>query len=79
MGTFSSQTFRLTVAPASEVEVKGDVDGSGAVTLADAICALQVCSGIPPVSVNLSSDVNGDGKIGLDEALYVLQTAAELR
>lgn len=74
-GSFGYQTFRLTVAPT----LKGDVDGNGAVTLADAVCALQVCAGISPASVNLWGDVNGDGAIGLAEAGYVLQKTAELR
>ena len=70
------QTFRLTVAPA----LKGDVDGNGTVTLADAICALQVCAGIAPAApVNIWGDVNGDGSIGLAEVTYVLQDAAGLR
>ena len=75
-GSFGYQTFRLTVAS----PLMGDIDGNGSVTLADAVCALQVCAGIPPAApVKVWGDVNGDGSIGLPEAIYVLQDTAELR
>ncbi|MCE5265322.1 MAG: putative Ig domain-containing protein [Deltaproteobacteria bacterium] len=75
-GSMTPQTFRLTVAPA----LRGDIDNSGAVTLADAICALQVCAGITPAApLNRWGGVNGDGSIGLAEAVHALQEAAALR
>ncbi len=59
----------------------GDVNGDGAVTLADAILSLQILSGMDTSrkAVSLRADVNGDGKIGLADLLFILQTAAGLR
>jgi hypothetical protein len=60
----------------------GDIDGSGAVQIADAILALQVISKVstsPSVTIHTEADINGDGKIGLPEAIYILQKAAGLR
>ncbi|MFZ4438402.1 MAG: InlB B-repeat-containing protein [Syntrophales bacterium] len=61
-------------------QVMGDVNGDGAVTLADAILALQVISGNTPAqAVRKEADVNGDGKIGMAEVIYILQKAAGVR
>jgi hypothetical protein len=69
-----------TTADCSANKLKGDIDGNGFVTLADAILALQVMSGITPSQpTNLYADVNGDGRIGMAEVIYVLQKAAEAR
>ena len=58
----------------------GDVNGDGAITLADAILSLQVISGNTPAqAINKAADVNGDGKIGMAEVLYILQKAAGAR
>jgi len=58
--------------------VKGDVDNSYIINLADAILALRVLSGIE-ATVELRTDVNGDSRIGLEEVVYILQTVAGLR
>lgn len=50
----------------------GDVDGSGAVDIKDAVVALQISAGFKP-TVNRDADVNGDGKIGLEEAVFAIQ------
>lgn len=64
------QTFHLTIAPPD----------SNAVTLADAILALQVVSGITPAtSLSKLTDVNGDGKIGLAEVIDIMQKTAGMR
>jgi hypothetical protein len=64
----------------------GDVSGDGAVTLADAILAIQIPAGVtpPPGAIQESynptwADVNNDGRIGLAEAIYILQWTAGLR
>lgn len=58
--------------------VKGDIDGSGNVELADAIAALMInCSGDVPGPINLGADTNGDGKIGLADALFVFRKVSE--
>lgn len=58
----------------------GNLNGDVSVTLADAILAMQVMSGVQTtVTVNRSGDVNGDGKIGLPELIYILQKVAGMR
>lgn len=75
-GSFGDQTFRLTVT----APLKGDINGDGSVTLADAVSALRVCSGITPASpLNPGGDVDSDKKIGLPEVGYILQKLAGLR
>ncbi len=53
-------------------------------TIADAILALQVMSGMNPAVIcsdyaSSGADVNGDRKIGMKEVLYILQKVARLR
>jgi hypothetical protein len=64
----------------------GDVNGDGAVTLADAIATLQILTGmtLPPGAIQAGhnpawADVNNDGRIGLAAAIYILQWTAGLR
>ena len=58
----------------------GDTDGSGTISLQDAILALQVASGIAPaVPIHKETGIKGDEKIGLEEAIYVLQFVSGLR
>lgn len=77
-GTLGYQTFRLTVVP--QDSEKGDIDNNGSVTLADAILALQVVSGVTPATpVSKWGDVNGDGNIGMAELIYILQKVVEIR
>ncbi len=63
-----------TVAP-------GDMNGDGAISLADAVLALQMEAGDLGFSLDVhkQADVNRDGRIGVEEALYVLQEASGLR
>jgi len=58
----------------------GDVNGDSAITLADAIMALQVAAGVTPGQPpSQNADISGDGRIGLSEAIYIMQKAAGLR
>ncbi|PIR13622.1 hypothetical protein COV49_01560 [Candidatus Falkowbacteria bacterium CG11_big_fil_rev_8_21_14_0_20_39_10] len=57
----------------------GDINGDNQITLADAIIALQIISGLNPGGIDLEADVNGDNKIGLPEVIYVLQIIGGLR
>ena len=59
--------------------IAGDVNNDQAVTLADAILALQILSGMTPAPVNPAAGVNSSGRIGLTEALFALQKVALLR
>jgi hypothetical protein len=60
--------------------LRGDVNHSGSVELADAVLTLQILSGVIPAQpVFKDADVNGDGMLGLPEVLYILQTIAGRR
>jgi len=59
--------------------LKGDVDGSFFVDLADAITAIKILTGIAQDNINLDSDVDEDGKIGLKDVIYILQLESETR
>ena len=54
------------------------MNGDGNVTLADAILALKVVSGVDTAggNVTVSADVTGDGSIGVAEVIYVLRYVA---
>ena len=60
--------------------VFGNIDGSadGAVTLADAILALQVCGGLPHGITVVAAEINKDNRIGLAEAIFALQQTARI-
>ena len=59
----------------------GDVDGSAAVDLRDAVLVLQIIAGAasPGAKIDRTADVNGDDKIAMEEAIYILQKIAQLR
>ena len=60
--------------------LKGDINNDEAVTLMDAILALQVVSGVTPAtSLSKLGNVNSDEKIGLAEVIYILQKIAGIR
>ncbi len=59
--------------------ISGDVNGDGAVNLADAILALQAAVNMHQSYVHANADVNGDGVIGIQEVIYVLQRLSGLR
>ena len=60
-------------------ELKGDINGDGAVDLTDAVIALQVITRMSPQSVNKQADINSDGKIGLEEVICILQVISGTR
>jgi hypothetical protein len=53
--------------------LKGDINGDNALTLEDAIIALQVVMGLTPAELNTAAAVDKDGKIGLKEVVYCLK------
>lgn len=58
----------------------GNVTGSGAIGLEDAILSLRILSSLDSTtSICRTADVDGDGRIGLAEADYALQILAGLR
>ncbi len=54
--------------------IKGDMDGDGFLTLADAIIAVRICVGedVSPTTPISDADVNDDDKISLAEVVYIL-------
>jgi hypothetical protein len=50
---------------------RGDCDGDGVLTVADAICALKMSVGLMQVDNNL--DMNGDGQVTSGDARQILQ------
>ncbi|MEA2013728.1 MAG: PKD domain-containing protein [Thermodesulfobacteriota bacterium] len=76
-GFFSTDTCTVSI---TNIVSPGDIDDSGEINLADAILALQICTGITPSqAVYKSADVNGDGRIGIEEVIYILQKVSGLR
>ncbi len=73
--SFTLSILILTFLSSSGLSEEPDIDGNGAVGLADAVVALKVVAGID-IELNclrcVSIDVNKDNKIGLEEAIYIL-------
>ncbi len=67
--------YNMAMSPAK----KGDLNGDKEISIADAIMALQIISGITPSVPIHGADVNGDGKIGLSETIYILQKVGGTR
>lgn len=75
-------------APSEVMEVRihypGDLDGNGAVNLADAIVALKTLAGIPQAESGLiadygeaGADIDGNNQVGIAEVVFVLREVAE--
>ena len=60
--------------------MKGDADGDGAITVADALIALRVAARLAEETPELLDccDTDGDGKITVADALAILRVAAKL-
>jgi hypothetical protein len=71
----TEKSWSFTIAPQG-CGIKGDINGDNKVTLADAVLALQICSGEDGFSVCKEADVDGDGKIGIAELIYILNFLA---
>ncbi|MCK4460052.1 MAG: dockerin type I repeat-containing protein [Methanosarcinales archaeon] len=69
-GTFEPATTGILV---SELQ-KGDLNGDGVVTAADAVIALEIAAGSR--SFDSAADVSGDGQVTSLDALMILQAAA---
>jgi hypothetical protein len=59
--------------------VPGNINGDGAVDLADAILALQFMAKMHTTYIHGNADVNGDGLIDMAEAIYILQRLSSVR
>lgn len=71
----SEATISVTAA------IKGDVNGDGKVTIADAKWVLQASSGSRTLTAEqkIAADVNGDGKVTIADAKWLLQVASGSR
>ncbi len=71
---------RITSQATSSV-IKGDLNGDGKVTAADARIALQIAAGLqkPTAEQLKAGDIDGDGKIGANDARAILRMAAGLK
>jgi hypothetical protein len=59
---------------------RGDVDGDGRVSLADAIQAMRILAGDHAnQNIGRDADVDGDGRIGLAEGIFILQRVVGMR
>jgi len=59
---------------------QGDVNGDCVVTMADAISALRLITGIDELGPSSKeAEVNGDGKIGFEELIWILQSISGSR
>lgn len=75
--TFTAVTGDHSISVSFRSTISGDINGDGAIDLADVIAALKILAGIQGAN-NAEADVNGDDAIGLSEAIYVLQWVAGL-
>ncbi len=68
-----SSNHEIHVKIRDSAVMKGDVNGSGTVTVNDAIILLLIVAGIitPTENQIKAGDVNNDGKIGADDALII--------
>ncbi len=69
-------TFTINAAQ----QIKGDVDGDGEITVADALSVLRVAARLAPSTPEMLAvgDIDGDGAITVADALSILRVAAKL-
>ncbi len=69
-------TFTINAAQ----QIKGDVDGDGEITVADALSVLRVAAKLAPSTPEMLAvgDIDGDGEITVAGALSILRVAAKL-
>ncbi len=73
-GAEESNVFYLSV----KVYLRGDIDGSGAVDLKDAVLGLRILTGteLGDISIDLKADDNGDDKITAEDVIFILQAVS---
>ena len=75
-----SVTVSFTVSAAQPPANKGDMDGDGAITVADALKALRIAAKlVQPTAADMRlGDIDADGVITVADALKILRVAAKL-
>jgi len=71
--SITTEEIQTIIGSYTETCIKGNIDGLGAVTLADLILALKLLAGVDSHGIFLCADVNNDGKIGTEDAVYILR------
>ena len=71
---------RMEIVPALGDRIKGDMDGDGEITVADALSALRIAARLAPETPEMIAvcDTDGDGAITVADALAILRVAAKL-
>ena len=69
----------MEVVPSIDM-TKGDPDGDGEITVADALIALRIAARLAPETPEMIAvcDTDGDGAITVADALSILRVAAKL-
>ena len=75
-----SVTVNFTVIDSTPAVKRGDMDGDGEITVADALKALRIAAKlvVPAEADTATGDIDGDGEITVADALKILRVAAKL-
>ena len=75
-----SVTVNFTVIDTKPAQKRGDFNGDGKITVADALDALRIAARLAPETPEALAiaDIDRDGKIGVNDALAILRVAARL-
>lgn len=69
----------VSLIEAGSIQLAGDVDGSGEVTVQDAIAILEVAKGYAQATpAQLRADPNRDGVLTVDDAIRILKDLSSL-
>jgi len=64
----------ISLIEAGSIQLSGDVDGSGEMTVRDAIVILEIARGyVQATPEQLRADPNGDGTLTVDDAIRILR------
>ncbi|MBQ7565988.1 MAG: hypothetical protein IJT18_02610 [Oscillospiraceae bacterium] len=74
---FEPSTYKLSVYPAAQVTVRGDLDGDGSVSMRDVLLLRRSLAGGYGVTLDPSAaDLNSDGNTDMRDLLYLRQYLA---
>ncbi|MDO4843006.1 MAG: bacterial Ig-like domain-containing protein, partial [Phoenicibacter congonensis] len=78
--TYEGKTATFQIRVTDGAGLKGDADGDGLITVADALAALRVAAKLAEATPEMISicDTDGDGWITVADALAILRVAAKL-
>lgn len=80
VGSFSlgvqsaGEVHPVSLIEAGSIQIAGDIDGSGEVTVRDAVVILEIAKGYQEATPEqLMADPNGDGLLTVDDAIRILK------